>query len=423
MVIQAGTRTRSQTPGATESPGLRIRSADAPQLAIALHEGRAQLLAMFSGFEAALGTADLGIAFDPVLNLPLWELGHIGWFEEWWIRRNPERRRGIRCNAAIERRESVTPGADLLYDSANVPHATRWHLALPNANETRAYLAKVREQTLALLVESEEDAQSLYFVRLALLHEDMHREAWFMMAQHLGIDLGVALPGRSITAAKTEGEWLVTGGQQRIGGDASEFCFDNELDAPKLFVEPFCIDRAAVTWRRYLPFVQAGGYDDARLWTPDGWQWRQRHSNGIPLHTRIRDGEWQQRRFGHWAPMDLSSPAVHLSAHEAAAWCRFAGRRLPTEFEWERAVRLAAERGATLDWGQVWEWTASAFKPYPGFAPHPYRDYSAPFFDGRPVLRGGSIATEARMLHPAYRNYFPADRRDVFAGFRSCASK
>jgi EgtB-related family protein len=123
-------------------------------------------------------------------------------------------------------------------------------------------------------------------------------------------------------------------------------------------------------------------------------------------------------RFGHWVELDPLQPAVHLSHHEALAWCAWAGRRLPTEHEWT----IAVERGGQgFDYGQVWEWTASPFGPWPGFAPHPYRDYSQPWFDGRPVLKGGSFATPLRMKHPSYRNFFQAGRNDVFAGFRSCA--
>ena len=153
---------------------------------------------------------------------------------------------------------------------------------------------------MALLKKSAVDAQALYFFRLALLHEDMHREAWFMMAQHLNIDLGVDLPETCDGALQAEGEWEVPGGARDLGGDAEGFSFDNELKAFAPFVKTFCMDRAPVTWRRYLPFLQAGGYDDAGLWTPEGWQWCQQHSDGMPLHTRFADGEWQQRRFGHW---------------------------------------------------------------------------------------------------------------------------
>jgi EgtB-related family protein len=123
--------------------------------------------------------------------------------------------------------------------------------------------------------------------------------------------------------------------------------------------------------------------------------------------------------FGRWQALDLAAPAVHLSAHEAQAWCRWAGRRLPTEHEWTLAQR---QLGADFAFGEVWEWTSSPFAPWPGFTAHPYRDYSAPWFDGRPVLKGGSFATQPFMKHPRYRNYFPAGRNDVFAGFRTCAA-
>jgi EgtB-related family protein len=116
--------------------------------------------------------------------------------------------------------------------------------------------------------------------------------------------------------------------------------------------------------------------------------------------------------------LDLAEPACHLTAHEAQAWCAWAGRRLPTEWEWERT---ALTRPEAFAWGEVWEWTASAFAPLPGFEPHPYRDYSAPWFDGRPVLRGASFMTQPRMRHPRYRNFFEALRSDVPAGFRTCA--
>jgi EgtB-related family protein len=128
-----------------------------------------------------------------------------------------------------------------------------------------------------------------------------------------------------------------------------------------------------------------------------------------------------QRQFGRLTALEAASPALHLTAHEARAWCRWAGRRLPTEAEWEHAALCAGRDGEGFDWGHVWEWTASAFTPYPEFEPHPYRDYSAPWFDGRPVLRGASFATAPRMRSTCYRNYFPAERNDIFAGFRSCA--
>ena len=407
--------------------GQQIRCAKAPALAAALRQGRKRLLDMFSGFEEQLGPGNLAIALDPVLNLPLWELGHIGWFEEWWIARNPARNAGAACDPTLPRSPSLLPGADTFYDSSRIPHAARWQLGLPGAADTRRYLTQVREQTLEALEALEQggqDDEALYFFRLVLFHEDMHREAWFMMAQQLGLDLGVAMPNAVIPAASTTSAWSVAAAPHRMGAAPPGFAFDNELRAHDLSVAAFTIDRQVVSWHRFLPFAKHGGYEDERLWTPAGWQWRQQHSSGAPQHLRPATGTkdaWEQQRFGRWLPLELNAPAVHLSAHEAAAWCRFAGRRLPSEAEWEAAARLAVEQSEPFDWGQVWEWTATPFTPYAGFVAHPYRDYSEPFFDGRPVLRGGSVATEPRMLHPAYRNYFTADRRDAFAGFRSCA--
>ena len=132
-----------------------------------------------------------------------------------------------------------------------------------------------------------------------------------------------------------------------------------------------------------------------------------------------RDGKhWQQWRHGQWCPLDLALPACHLTLHEAQAWCQWAGRRLPTEAEWERA---AVEQPEAFTWGAVWEWTASTFAPYPGFEPHPYRDYSAPWFGSHRVLRGASFMTQPRLRHPRYRNFFTAQRNDVPAGFRTCS--
>ena len=157
-----------------------------------------------------------------------------------------------------------------------------------------------------------------------------------------------------------------------------------------------------MSWARLLDFVGAGGYAQRRWWTDAGWDWLQRH---------------KERRHQLPVAMDLDAPAMHLSAHEADAWCRWAGRRLPTEAEWE----CAALNAPGFSWGRVWEWTASTFDAYPGFSAHPYRDYSAPWFGTRRVLRGACDATSPWLAHPRYRTFFESERSDIFAGFRSCA--
>ena len=402
----------------------RMRHAGPTELEAALVSGRHRLLALFDGFERALGEGGLRITFDSVLNLPLWELGHIGWFEEHWLARNPERVRGVRCDPHAARSASVRSDADALYDSSNVPHAQRWQLDLPTADATRAYLAQVRASTLQSLRDSAPTDDALYFFRLVLFHEDMHREAWCFMAQRLGIDLGAAMPGDGPSASAAHGEWHVPAGLSQIGSGTSGFAFDNELQASERFVEAFTIDRAPLTWQRFLPFVEAGGYETETLWSADGWAWINDSRDPVrchPQHLRHTASGWRQQRFGRWHALELDAPVMHVSAHEAEAWCRWAGRRLPTEFEWETAACLAETQREAFDWGEVWEWTASPFAPYAGFTAHPYRDYSQPWFDGRPVLRGASFATAPHIKHAHYRNYFSADRDDVFAGFRSCA--
>ena len=399
-----------------------MRCGNAASLSPALVHGRGELLALFDGFEQALGRGGLHIAYDPLLNLPLWELGHIGWFEERWLARNGQRGHGAACDPLHPRAASLLPGADALYDSSKVAHATRWSLPLLDAAATRRYLAAVREGTLGLLRTCGPDDNALYFFRWVLFHEDMHREAWHFMAQQLGIDLGPAMMRRGPRAATAQGEWHLPATRSQLGSTGAGFAFDNEIGAHTPAIRAFSIDRAPVNWSRFLPFVDADGYADARWWSPAGRAWRKVQGAQHPRHLRRHGRSWQQQRFGAWEPLDEATPALHLTAFEAEAWCHWAGRRLPTEAEWELAATRAPAAGEAFEWGEVWEWTASAFAPYPGFVPHPYRDYSAPWFDGRPVLRGGSFATAPHMKHPRYRNFFEAHRSDVFAGFRSCAA-
>ena len=399
-----------------------VRHGHADLLAAAAADSRARLLRQFDAYCQALGARGLAVPQSPELNLPLWELGHIGWFEEYWIARNPQRRRGAAADPRVSRAAPLRANADALYNSSEVAHARRWGLSLPDAALTLADLQRISQRRLALLLDAQDDDDALYFHRLVLFHEDMHREAWVYMAQNLGFAPGVEVTAPAASAL--DGQTLaVEGGLATIGSSADGFVFDNELGAHEIALPGFTIDAAPVSWARFLEFVEAGGYDDAAHWTREGWSWRKRHSAGHPRYLeRTEDGAWQCRQFGTSATLDPALPAMHLSAHEAQAWCRWAGRRLPSEAEWEHAAVTARESGAAFDWGQVWEWTASGFMPYPGFVAHPYRDYSMPWFDARPVLRGASFATAPRMKHPRYRNYFTADRNDIFAGFRSCAT-
>jgi iron(II)-dependent oxidoreductase len=260
----------------------------------------------------------------------------------------------------------------------------------------------------------------------------------------------------------------VPGGRFRLGAEQDEgFVFDNEKWAHDVEIGPFVMARSAVTQAEYAAFVEAGGYRRQDLWTHEGWEWRVAAGAEHPVYWRPRQGAWERRDFDRWVALEPSRPVIHVNWFEAQAYCRWAGRRLPTEAEWEAAAALggagpgaAAPRKRRFPWGDepptaekanldgwrlgcvdvddcaagdgalggrqmlgnVWEWTASAFGPYPGFVTDAYRDYSQPWFETHKVLRGGCWVTRGRLLRNTLRNYYPPDRRDVWAGFRTCLS-
>lgn len=395
--------------------GIAMRSAGADVLAEALSASRRDTLSAFACYQR--NVERLVVPHRAELNPPLWELGHIGWFQEYWIARNPQRALGARADPDAPRADGVRRDADRLYDSARVAHDTRWGLPLPDANATRDDLRAQLERTLALLSEADASDDGLYFFRLALYHEDMHHEAAAYMANALGFAIDEAPEPSPL--ADDRAEIAFDAARWRLGSDGAGFAFDNEREAHAVPTAKCGIDRSVVRWSDYLPFVEAGGYRQERWWSDAGREWLRAQRPCAPRFLERTPGGWRRRSGGVSVELDPQLPACHVTQHEAIAWCNWAGRRLPTEAEWERA---AIDAGDAFRWGDVWEWTSSAFAPYPGFAAHPYRAYSAPWFDGRPVLRGASFATSPRMRHPRYRNFFTADRNDIYAGFRSCAT-
>lgn len=378
------------------------RQADGAALERALRSTRARTLGLFEAWQQAV--PDLRVPDAPEFNPPLWELGHVAWFQEWWIGRNRQRDHGAMCDPDHPRPGPRLPNADALFDSSRVAHAARWSLPLPSPDATRAYLAEVLDDSLHLLKTSANSDDALYFWRLVLFHEAMHCEAAVFMAQALGVPLPAHIAeghpqvgGHGNAGACHDAVACHLPRQTWLLGHAEAgFAFDNERGAHPVELAGCEIDTQAVSWGRYLPFLEATGHP-------------------APPHLRQQPTGWEVRRFGQWQPVNPHDPAIHLTCHDAEAWCAWAGRRLPTEAEWE----CAALTMPAFAWGQVWEWTASPFVPYPGFVAHAYKDYSEPWFGTRRVLRGGSSATAHAMLHPRYRNFFTPDRADVFAGFRS----
>ena len=317
-----------------------------------------------------------------IVNPPQWEIGHVGWFQEKW------------CLREGAGKESILKNADSLYDSSAIAHDIRWDLPLPSIRETRAYLRNVQELVLERLRREPDNEDLRYFVRLATYHEDMHGEAFHYTCQTLGYD-GLELEVPLVPAGK---EIEFKGGKVTLGAmpDQDEFVFDNEKWAHEVEVAPFRIASAAVSNAQFLEYVEDGGQ------TPRYW--------------KKASGVWTERRFDRLQELNSAEPVRHVDWNEAQAYCRWARRRLPTEAEFELALK--DER---FSWGAVWEWTASPFEPYPGFVIDPYADYSKPWFGTHKVLRGASFTTPRRMLRPTFRNFYQPHRGDVFCGFRTCA--
>jgi ergothioneine biosynthesis protein EgtB len=358
-----------------------------------------------------LDDAQWQVPYLPIINPPLWEFGHVGWFMEHWCLR--QRGNGLPLAP------SLLADADRWYDSSRVAHATRWSLDLPDRARTIRYVGEVLDRTLETLESADGRDAGLYFIRLALYHEDMHGEA-FAYSRHT---LGYSAPqGHSLDlpAMGSRSDEELDGGAFEVGAPRSSgggFVFDNEKWAHSQVIAPFAIRRDMVTNDEFAAFIAAGGYERLELWTEEGRKWLAQSLRKHPRDWRGAGTSWERRHFDRWAPLEKDEPVVHVTAFEAESYCRWAARRLPAEVEWEYAATRDAIR-----WGQsLWEWTASPFAPYPGFAPDPYADYSQPWFHTHRSVRGGSILTRARMHHARYRNFYMPDRDDIFVGFRTCA--
>jgi ergothioneine biosynthesis protein EgtB len=398
-----------------------------------------------------------------IVNPLHWEIGHVAWFQELW---NLRHARG---------EDPIREDGDRLWDSSAIPHDDRWDLPLPSRRETLDYLRATLDRLIERLSASEPSEEERYFAHLAIFHEDMHDEAFTYTRQTLGHSApvftaprGELLPSR--VGPKIEGDAAIPGGTFRLGSErgSESFVFDNEKWAHPKALQAFRISRAAVTQGEMIRFVEAGGYEDDALWSAPGRRWKRSAGARQPLYWKKERGRWLRRTFDRWIEVEPDHPAIHVAWYEAEAYCRWAQRRLPTELEWEVAAagepdpsdpaRLAPTRrrypwgddpptpvranldGTRMDTaavsafpegdsafgvrqmiGNVWEWTADDFLPYPEFSADPYRDYSQPWFGDHKVLRGGCWVTRARLIRSAYRNFYKPDRRDVWAGFRTCA--
>jgi len=401
----------------------------------------------------AVDDADLVRQHSPLMSPLVWDLAHVGNQEELWLVRD------------VGGREPVRRDIDELYDAFKHPRRDRPTLPLLGPAEARRYVATVRDKVLDVLDHARLEGQPLldrgFAFGMIVQHEQQHDETMLATHQLRSGAPVLAAPAPPAAAAPVTGEVLIPGGPFTMGTSTEAWALDNERPAHQVDVPAFFIDRAAVTNGQYAAFIDAGGYDDPRWWSPAGWQRRQSAGLAGPRHWQ-RDGDgWAATTFGRTARVVEDAPVVHVSYYEAEAYAAWAGKRLPTEAEWEKAARHdpATGRSRRYPWGDdppgsqhanlgqqhlqpaaagaypegvspygvhqligdVWEWTSTDFHGYPGFAAFPYREYSEVFFGpDYKVLRGGSFGTDRSACRGTFRNWDYPIRRQIFSGFR-CA--
>jgi iron(II)-dependent oxidoreductase len=407
---------------------------------------------------ADLKPAQLEVPLLALVNPFRWELGHVTFFYEAFLLQ------------LLGQTKPLLVGAEDLYDSFKIDHDDRWSLPLPSRQQTLAYMQRVLDAVVERLQGHDPSAPETYLYLLSVLHEDMHGEALTYMRQTLSYpapQLG-STPA-ALGRGPLPGDVDIPGGTFYLGATPDQaFVFDNEKWAHPVEVAPFRMARTPVTNAEFVAFVEDGGYQRRDWWSYQGWVWRTKAQTQHPLYWQHDGQGWWRQHFDTLVPLEPHAPVAHVTWYEAEAYCHWAGRRLPTEAEWEMAAsaeptpdgKSITGRKRRYPWGDepptperanldtrclgcadvaafpagdsafgcrqmagnVWEWTASAFYPFPGYlVDYPYREYSAPWFGYRQVLKGGAWATRSRLAYNTYRNFFPPARNDVYAGFRTCA--
>lgn len=371
-----------------------------------LAEGRERTLALVE----PVADHDLDRVHSPLMSPLVWDLGHIAAFEDLWV-------------SEATGSEHLRPELMDVYDAAETPRARRGDIPYLRRDDALELMAAVRERTLAAL-----DGGAPVHWDLVLQHEHQHNET---MLQTLALaEPGVYAPQpRPSSPVPRPSGWIeIPGGTFGLGHDGESFSYDNERPRHAVEVAAFRIGAAPVSNAEYGEFVADGGYERPELWSDEGRDWREREDARRPLYWT---GDGRERRFDRVAQIGPDLPVMHVSWHEACAYCRWAGGRLPTEAEWEKAAALLEPVRGNLDAldfgpgasgafvGDCWEWTASELAGYPGFTAFPYPEYSAVFFGrGMRVLRGASWATRPSVARPTFRNWDLPERRQIFSGVR-----
>jgi iron(II)-dependent oxidoreductase len=430
---------------------------------------------------APLGLPDLTVQHSRLMSPIVWDMGHIAHFESLWLLRKLEGR-GTDGDDVASTSSSPTP-LDALYDPQSTPRRDRDRLPLPTPAEARDFLADVRQRVRARFEELDPaGAQAegpllahAQVLHLVAQHEAQHQETMFQaiaLRDDLPYRPSFIVPApRPVMASPAAASVLIPAGPFIMGTNDQVWAYDNERPAHRVELAAFRLATTPVSNREYLAFMNDGGYERRELWTPQGWAWRQETNASAPGHWRRDSGGaamWHAMVFGQRQAIDLDCPVVHVSWYEADAHARWAGKRLPSEAEWEKAAAWDESRQASRRWpwgdspgdagaageaavlananlgqrrqapapagaypggrspygclqmiGDVWEWTATWFDGYPGFRSFPYKEYSEIFFGtSYRVLRGGSFVTDVTVARNSFRNWDYPERRQIFAGFR-----
>ena len=387
---------------------MNYQTATVDSISKALLDVRSRTLALVEG----LNDEEMMGKVLATVNPLKWEIAHAAYFHETWVLRH------------LGGQMAVNEKADELFDSINIQHEDRWDLPLPSLANTFEYMSNVLQHELELLRNIELDNYAKYFYLLALFHEDMHNEAFICTRQTLSYPkpnfIDVQNLNENGSTIKHQ-DICIPGGTFMLGAERNdEFIFDNEKWAHEVNVAAFKISKYGVSNEQYLEFVEAKGYSQEKYWCDEGWQWCKKEKRQHPIYwKKDSDGRWYMKLFDQWQVMQLNQAVIHVSWFEAQAFCKWSKRRLPTEAEWEFAAACDPntvidnqygkniyqdESDANLDctnlgtvnvaaypesdnafgcrqmFGNVWEWTESAFKPYPGFSPDWYSEYSRPLF-------------------------------------------